>query len=116
MHRAVTVIRFISSLLAIAILATAATGASLRIDAGTGQFVTLCAGGQSVTVELDHTGAPIDPRPHCPDCVSVAALLLQPAALGLTGAETRLSATRHALSQTISAIPAASARAPPLLV
>lgn len=87
--------------------------ANLRVDHGSGQFVTICAGGQSVMVELDHTGAPIDPRHHCPDCIALVVLAPQYISPQPHLIEAQLTATTVALSQATTDIPSPSARAPP---
>lgn len=108
--------RFISAVLALCVIATSGLAANMRIDSGTGQFVTICAGGQSVTVELDHTGTPIEARHHCPECISVVVLTQAPASPTPYFSEMRLTAVAVGLSQTEIPAPNATARAPPLTV
>jgi hypothetical protein len=58
------------------ILSGGATGGHARMVAG---FTDLCRDGAAVTVAVDARGEPVDPfanaLPHCPDCISPAAMI-----------------------------------------
>lgn len=65
--------RLLSAVVVLCLLVSSAVGMARAM--GTGVFVTICAGGESRTVELGADGAPVADHVHCADCVMLVGLV-----------------------------------------
>ena len=108
----------LSLLLALALTASSVTFAVARSQPGTGQWMEICAGTETLAVEIDAQGKPVTPRHPCPDCLTGLVGFLPDADLCLrppqaAGQALDLPASPHAFSRRAAP---AMARGPPAMV
>ncbi|MBD3679347.1 MAG: hypothetical protein HUJ27_13245 [Rhodobacteraceae bacterium] len=105
----------LSVLLAVSLALTTVGMGGARGAMASTQSVVICAGGEPVRMLLDSHGQPVEPAPHCPDCV-IGALAVAPAPAG-AGQPEYLSSTLHVTlrqdGRTGRSAPIAVARGPP---